>query len=76
MHTYRVWSRVTPLPDDRYLCVVVSIPDSDGDEARAESESRVLSSQHAARDASASMARAMADRIRARGDQVTAIISS
>jgi len=73
MTSYRVWARSTRVDgSDRCLCVVVAIPDLPGENVRAESESRLLAPA-LADEGCAEMARAMAKRIRERGDAVLSI---
>ena len=77
MKRYRVWTRVSSLDEaSRFLCVVVAIPEPPHDaDARTESESRVFATHGLAHESCAQMALAMAERIRARGDEVTIIES-
>ena len=74
MAHFRILGQITPLDgSDRYLCVVVAIPQAPhDDDAKPESESRILDAEavHAGCD---SMAQAMAARLRMRGAVVTGI---
>ena len=70
---YRIWCRTDNVSPGQFLVTVVALPDPpDTPGARVESESRLLRSQSEALEACARMVVAFGDRVRTRGDWVTA----
>jgi hypothetical protein len=76
--TFRIWCRTDEVGSRQFLAVVTVIPDGlvpSNSTSRMESESRLMGTHAEALEACAGMARAMAERVRKRGDVVTAIES-
>jgi hypothetical protein len=69
MASFRIWSRITPIPgSDRQLCIVVAVAEDTGQDDEA--ESRVVESRPLAERTCMSLVDAMVARIHGRGDVV------